>query len=125
MARGKDDRRLLCEAPDGPFRQKMPVTFSAALPRVVNGYGNAFRPGQSLGRRDHVVRWPTPDRSDWIDRDVHASLPDELEVREAETVIRQYGFRPATLDVATAIHCCNTGNAEAISSGMRVGLPVV
>jgi len=26
---GKGDRRLLCEAPGGPFRQKVPVTFSA------------------------------------------------------------------------------------------------
>jgi hypothetical protein len=26
--RGKGDRHLLCEAPEGPFRQKVPVTFS-------------------------------------------------------------------------------------------------
>jgi hypothetical protein len=26
---GKGDRHLLCEAPEGPFRQKVPVTFSA------------------------------------------------------------------------------------------------
>jgi hypothetical protein len=30
---GKGDRHLLCEAPEGPFRPKVPVTFSA-----VNGY---------------------------------------------------------------------------------------
>jgi hypothetical protein len=29
---GKGDRHLLCEAPEGPFRQKVPVTFSADLP---------------------------------------------------------------------------------------------
>jgi hypothetical protein len=28
--RGKGDRHLLCEAPEGPFRQKVPVTFSAS-----------------------------------------------------------------------------------------------
>jgi Flp pilus assembly protein TadG len=28
--RGKGDRHLLCEAPEGPSRQKVPVTFSAA-----------------------------------------------------------------------------------------------
>ena len=27
---GKGDRHLLCEAPEGPFRQKVPVTFSPA-----------------------------------------------------------------------------------------------
>jgi hypothetical protein len=27
---GKGDKRLLCEASEGPFRQKAPVTFSAA-----------------------------------------------------------------------------------------------
>jgi hypothetical protein len=37
-ARGKGDRHLLCEAPEGPFRQKVPVTFSAALPQGVNGH---------------------------------------------------------------------------------------
>jgi NADH-quinone oxidoreductase subunit C len=32
---GKGDRHLLCEAPEGPFRQKEPVTFSATVPSVV------------------------------------------------------------------------------------------
>jgi len=62
-----------------------------------------FRRGRSLGRRDHVVRWPKPDRPDWMDREIYASLPDELEVREVEIVIRRNGFRPVTLVVATTL----------------------
>jgi phosphocarrier protein HPr len=30
MRRGKGDRHLLCEAPEGPFRQKVPVPFSVS-----------------------------------------------------------------------------------------------
>jgi hydroxymethylbilane synthase len=32
---GKGDRHLLCEAPEGPFRQKVPVTFSAGRERLL------------------------------------------------------------------------------------------
>jgi hypothetical protein len=34
FACGKGDRHLLCEAPEGPFRQKVPVTFSAGRERL-------------------------------------------------------------------------------------------
>jgi GNAT superfamily N-acetyltransferase len=34
---GKGDRHLLCEAPGGPFRQKVPVTFSAGGERLPEG----------------------------------------------------------------------------------------
>jgi hypothetical protein len=62
-----------------------------------------FRRGQSLGCRDHVVRWPKPDRPHWMPHDVYASLPDELEVREVEVVIQRNGFRPVKLIVATTL----------------------
>jgi hypothetical protein len=62
-----------------------------------------FCMGQSLGRRDHLVRWPKPDRPDWMERDVYASLPNELEVREVEVTIRRNGFRPVKLIVATTL----------------------
>jgi hypothetical protein len=71
-----------------------------------------FRRGRSMGCRDHVVRWPKPDRPDWMDRDVYASLPDELEVREVEVVIRRNGFRPVKLVVATTLLDAETYGPE-------------
>jgi GNAT superfamily N-acetyltransferase len=37
LSDGKGDRRLLCEAPEGPFRQEAPVTFSAGVSPVGQG----------------------------------------------------------------------------------------
>ena len=62
-----------------------------------------FRRGQSLGCRDHIVSWPKPARPDWMDRDTYASLPNALEVREVEVVIRRDGLRPVKLMVATTL----------------------
>jgi len=62
-----------------------------------------FRTGQSLGRRDHIVRWPKPAKPEWMGQDVYASLPDEMEVREVEVTIRRNGFRPVKLIVATTL----------------------
>lgn len=62
-----------------------------------------FCTGQSLGRRDHLVRWPKPARPDWMDQDLYDSLPNELEVREVEVTLRRNGFRPVKLIVATTL----------------------
>jgi hypothetical protein len=62
-----------------------------------------FRTGQSLGRCDHLVHWPKPARPDWMERDVYDSLPNELEVREAQVTIRRNGARPVKLIVATTL----------------------
>ena len=35
MREGKGDRHLLCEAPEGPFRQKVPVTFCSESHMVI------------------------------------------------------------------------------------------
>ena len=43
-----------------------------------------FRRGQSLGVRDHLVRWPKPAaRPQWMTPEQYAGFPDELTVREA------------------------------------------
>src|SRR3989304_1665798 len=56
---GKGDRRLLCGAPFGPFRQKVPVTFSglATTPPPPNLFLHRF----PYKRRGFSRRWP-PDR---------------------------------------------------------------
>ena len=43
-----------------------------------------FRRGQSLGARDHIVRWRKPAaRPEWMTPEQYAGYPDELTVREA------------------------------------------
>lgn len=44
-----------------------------------------FRRGQSLGARDHIVRWPKPTtRPDWMTPEQYACAPDELMLREVK-----------------------------------------
>lgn len=44
-----------------------------------------FRRGQSLGARDHIVRWPKPAaRPDWMAPEQYAQFPDELTLREVK-----------------------------------------
>ena len=44
-----------------------------------------FRRGQSLGTRDHLVRWPKPAvRPEWMTPEQYAQFPDELTLREAK-----------------------------------------
>ena len=44
-----------------------------------------FRRGQSLGARDHIVRWPKPAaRPQWMTPEQYADFPDELTVREVK-----------------------------------------
>jgi hypothetical protein len=62
-----------------------------------------FRTGQRLGERDHLVRWPKPDRPDWMTKEAYASLPAELEVRELEVMIHRKGFRPVKLIIVTTL----------------------
>jgi hypothetical protein len=44
-----------------------------------------FRRGQSLGTRDHIVRWPKPAaRPEWMTPEQYAHFPDELTLREVK-----------------------------------------
>lgn len=44
-----------------------------------------FRRGQSLGTRDHIVRWPKPSaRPEWMTPEQYARAPDELTLREVK-----------------------------------------
>lgn len=44
-----------------------------------------FRRGQSLGTRDHLVRWSKPaSRPEWMTPEQYADFPDELTVREVK-----------------------------------------
>jgi hypothetical protein len=44
-----------------------------------------FRRGQSLGKRDHIVRWPKPAAPpEWMTREQYAQFPDEITLREVK-----------------------------------------
>ena len=44
-----------------------------------------FRRGQSLGTRDHIVRWPKPaSRPQWMAPEQYANAPDEIVLRECK-----------------------------------------
>jgi hypothetical protein len=62
-----------------------------------------FRTGKRLGPGDHLVRWPKPERPDWMSKEQYASLPDELTLREVRVVVRQKGFRTEELVVVTTL----------------------
>lgn len=62
-----------------------------------------FRRGQRLGRYDHALRWPKPQRPDWMDQATYESLPDELTVREVRVTVERPGVRVHTLVVVTTL----------------------
>lgn len=62
-----------------------------------------FRRGLRLGVTDHVVRWPKPQRPDWMDQATYDRLPDDLEVRELRVRIEQAGFRVDELVLVTTL----------------------
>jgi len=44
-----------------------------------------FRRGQSLGKRDHIVRWPKPaSRPEWMTAEQFAQAPEEITLREVK-----------------------------------------
>lgn len=71
-----------------------------------------FRRGERLGLDDHVVRVPKPPRPEWLSREEHATLPDELALREVRLRVKQHGFRTKTLVVVTTLL-----DAEAFPAG--------
>jgi len=64
-----------------------------------------FRRGKRLGRGDHLVQWKRPPRPDWMDKELYATMPEQLSVREVRaggrvlvTTLLDPGIAPAELD---------------------------
>ena len=57
--------------------------------------------GLRLGVTDHVVRWPKPERPDWMGQATYDQLPDDLAVRELRVRVEQAGFRVDELVLVT------------------------
>lgn len=62
-----------------------------------------FRTGDRLGKDDHLVSWPRPQRPEWMSEEAYATLPDELTLREVRVRVVQQGFRTRSLMVVTTL----------------------
>jgi hypothetical protein len=62
-----------------------------------------FRSGRRLGKDDHLVCWPKPQRPRWMSPELSATLPEELVLREVRVRVTQKGFRTKQLFVVTTL----------------------
>jgi putative transposase len=62
-----------------------------------------FERGRRLGKGDHVVSWPKPQRPEWMDQETYDRLPRQLEVRELRVNVDVPGFRTESLVVVTSL----------------------
>ena len=62
-----------------------------------------FERGRRLGKGDHVVSWPKPERPEWMDQETYDRLPPQLEVRAVQVNIDVPGFRTESLVVVTSL----------------------
>jgi len=75
-----------------------------------------FRRGRRLGKGDHVVAWPRPNKPDWMDAETYQRLPQSIEVREVHVRVKQQGFRVASLVVVTTLTDAKTYTKDDIAS---------
>ena len=62
-----------------------------------------FQRGRRLGVEDHVVEWTKPPRPAWMDKELYASIPETMLVRELRVQVEQKGFRVNELVLATTM----------------------
>jgi hypothetical protein len=62
-----------------------------------------FRCGRRLGREDHIVSWPRPDRPGWMDEATYEQIPETLEIRELRARVTRRGFRTRVVNVVTTL----------------------
>jgi len=62
-----------------------------------------FRTGKKLGKDDHIITIPKPDRPGWMTKEVYRSLPDELTLRQVRVRVTQRGFRTKEVIVDTTL----------------------
>jgi Transposase DDE domain len=62
-----------------------------------------FQRGRRLGKGDHVVSWPKPERPEWMDQETYDRLPQQLEVRGLHVNVDVPGFRTESLVVVTSL----------------------
>jgi hypothetical protein len=71
--------------------------------RKHQGRATDFRAGKRLGKDDHLVFWPRPQRPKWMSVEQYATLPTELTLREVRIRVVQKGLRTRSLVVVTTL----------------------
>jgi len=71
--------------------------------RLNKGRAVDFRRGRRLGKDDHLVEWARPQRASWMDKELYATIPETLTVRELRVRVGRRGFRTRVLVVATTL----------------------
>jgi putative transposase len=79
-----------------------------------------FRRGQRLGEADHVVLWERPQRPEWMDKEMYATIPETLTVRELKVRVAVKGFRVQELIVITTLTDADLYPREEIAKLFRL-----
>lgn len=74
-----------------------------------------FRTGKRLGKEDHLVVWSRPQRPKWMSAEHHATLPEELTLREVRIRVVEPGMRTRSLVVVTTLLDAQQYPAEEIA----------
>jgi hypothetical protein len=80
--------------------QELGVDFVVRLHQLRN---IDFHKGRRLGKEDHIVLWPKPQKPEWMDQKTYDRLPRQLEVREVRVHVDTPGFRAESLVVVTSL----------------------
>ena len=65
--------------------------------------GTDFRKGKRLGKEDHLVDWPRPQRAAWMSVEQYRTMPATLTLRELRIRVSQPGMRTKSLLVVTTL----------------------
>jgi hypothetical protein len=79
-----------------------------------------FRRGRRLGREDHLVSWPKPDRvPDWMSRAEYEAMPAQLTVRQTRVRVRDQTKRVRQLVIVTTLRDAGTYPAPELGGLFR------
>lgn len=78
-----------------------------------------FQKGERLGKGDHIVDWPRPQKPDWMDDATYARMPACLRLREVQVQVAERGFRVQSLVVVTTLLDSNTYPADELAKLYR------
>jgi len=62
-----------------------------------------FRRGRRLGKGDHIVQWPRPQKPTWMAPQAYDRMPASLEVREVHVCVGEPGFRAKSFVVVSTL----------------------
>ena len=62
-----------------------------------------FRRGKRFGKDDHLVTWQRPGRPPWMSKEMYASMPKTIEVREIRYVITKPGRKQQPFVIVTTL----------------------